>query len=543
MPVYRYYQRGRRILSFPEAANRAAIALGEFIPYPALPPWWRRCLTFVWLLLRLGRKPSLPAPPPPNPRYLWWAGLHHPLDEATGHFLVLGGTGSGKTKIIDSAVESFLAHFRPGSDQRAFIFDLKREQYSRLMNLDLTVPVVLADPFDQRGSAWDMAADVTSSAETRQCAACLVPEGRNESDKFWTNSTRNILAAVMENLAELNPGKWTLRDVLLVMRSRERLAHFLEARPETAHLWAEATKDERTTSNLMASFNAQLSKFETVATLWAQCPRKFSLKQWVKADSVLLVTSHPKFSAVLQPIHQVLIELAGDLVLSEPDSRTRRTWFVLDEARELGRVRLNQLANLGRSKGVSLILGLQSVEGFYEACGGSEHLAHEILGQLRNVTCLRGNSPTTAAYVEKYFGTVEWLVEKVTHSTGYSAKGGASSNTSTDHSTVREAALMASEIMSIAPPSERQPVVLFNDVPTIGCYVAAIPLQEFLQRLRPPHPTIPNVIEVLPKQMRFKEWQAADAKRLKLPSHLLRLPAPPADLLLAQLNSLQGEPS
>ena len=541
MPEYRFYERGRRFIDFTEAANNAAAALGESIPYPQLSPWWRRLLTFVWLRLLLRRKPRLPEPLPPNPNRLWWAGLHLPLSEATGHFLIIGSSGSGKSLTIDSLEQSAVSHFRPGSDQRAFIFDLKREKYSRLMNQKLSVPVHLMDPMDQRGVAWDIASDVTSPAEARQLAKILIQGGKSEQDRFWLKATQNILGGVFTVFAELYPKRWTLRDALLVMRRPSRIRHVLNLLPETSHLWCDENRDERTTANLMESFNSFLQDYDVVAAVWHRCPRKLSLKEWVKSDSVLLVPGHPKFAAVLQPIHQAILDFLADLVLSEPDSHTRRSWFFLDEARDLGRVeKLNRLANLGRSKGVSLVLGIQSTEGFTDAYGSADR-AKEILGQLSNVTWLRTSSAHTAEAFVKFFGDVEILVRKINSSTNYNSKGGTTYGTSVEETRRMEKARLGSELMGIPRPSETQPVVMFNDVPSVGSYVAHIPLRTFLERNVPPDPRIPNVIEVLPKDMTLTEWKPADAKRLRLPEEFLRLPNSQPDLLLAQLKTIQND--
>jgi len=82
---------------------------------------------------------------------------------------------------------------------------------------------------------------------------------------------------------------------------------------------------------------------------------------------------------------------------------------------------------------------------------------------------------------------------------------------------------------------------MFNDVPSVGSYVAHIPLRTFLERNVPPDPRIPNVIEVLPKDMTLIEWKLADAKRLRLPEEFLRLPNSQPDLLLAQLKTIQND--
>lgn len=50
----------------------------------------------------------------------------------TGHFLVVGTTGSGKTLTIDSLASQALRIVRGGSDQRALIYDSKQDVLARL---------------------------------------------------------------------------------------------------------------------------------------------------------------------------------------------------------------------------------------------------------------------------------------------------------------------------------------------------------------------------------------------------------------------------
>ena len=540
MPEYRTFKRGRRFLSFHEAENRAAITLGEQPPHEPKLSFFRRLFATVWLVLRLGRTPT-PAPlPPPNPNRIWWAGLFLPEAEVGGHAAIIGSTGSGKTVTIESLEETILQKIRPGSDRRAVIFDAKREKYSRLMNLNLAVPVLLWDPMDSRAVAWDIAADIKTPADARQIAAGLIREGKSDNDRFWLKATRNVLGGVLWVFAVHCPGRWTLHDVLLVMRYPNRISFVLRLLPETAHLWSAEYRDERTVSNLIESFHSFLQDYETVATLWLHSEKKLSLREWVKSESVLLIRTHPRFAAILQPIQQTMLDLLFDLLLSNPDSRTRRSWFELDEVAELPKLRnLLKAMNLGRSKGISILLGLQAIESFVTLYDENE--AKAILGQCRNKTFLRTDSHETAEYAAKHFGEVQWLITKVTESQSHSANGGSTRSSSVDHSTSREPVLMTSEFMGIAPPSETQPVVMFNDVPSIGCFAASIPLQNILDCLTPPNLRIPNVVDAPDEWQRCPEWKRSDLKRLKLPLEMLRIPSELPELLLGQLKTLEAD--
>lgn len=538
MPEYRSYLQGRRLIDIAEVNHRTAELLGELPPpLPPIPLWIR----FLEWLRRIFGKPSrIPevVMPPINPRFISWGGARLPEYEGTGHFLICGSPGSGKTLFIVEMMIRILLQFVLGGDNRALVYDAKREWYALLHSLGLKVPIYYVDPFDPRGWALDIGKEVRSRADAMQVAAALVPITKGDSDRFWTHSTRNILAAVIFTLAETTQGQFTFKDVLLAMRSRQRLAFLLNSRPDTAHLWCEANADEKTLANLMSTFQSHLQKYEVVAALWDQAPNRFSIRQWIEEGGILLIAGHPAYREALTPIHQLIFDLAADRLLNLPDSSTRRSWMFLDELRNLNRLpKLYHLANEGRSKGVALVLGFQSYEGIKDVYG--ENVANEIIGQIRNKIFLRTNSAATAEWVEKHFGQVDWLVESVTESSQH-GRSGATSGTSVAHSRRRESVILASDIMRIPPPGPDYPIVGFYDLPLIGTFVARRSLAGVLGELPKADPSIPNVLEVPVERQHLKEWDDDDRKRLGLPADLLLGKPDSTQALLERLENLSN---
>ena len=93
---------------------------------------------------------------------LFFAGHWLPFEAATSHFLVMGATNTGKTLVQRMLMQSALKSIGAGRDQRAIVFDAKQDVLSILAGMNLNCPVVTLDPFDARGYAWDMAADITT---------------------------------------------------------------------------------------------------------------------------------------------------------------------------------------------------------------------------------------------------------------------------------------------------------------------------------------------------------------------------------------------
>jgi hypothetical protein len=316
---------------------------------------------------------------------------------------------------------------------------------------------------------------------------------------------------------ELRPGRWTLRDVCLTMRSAERIEALLSRRPESAFLWNNVRGDAKTQANLMASFATHTQHFEVVAALFEKCKEKVSIRRWAKeGGGILLMPSHRRYTRTLAPFHRIILTLIADETLSLPDSAQRKTFIVLDELRSYGRIDcLYALANEGRSKGVSLAIGSQSIEGLQKVYGKEESL--EIVGQLRSKVFLRNDSEFSARWVQDHIGQVQYLVESVSHTSG-SSDGKWSSSRSTSHSRRVQPLIFASEVMSLPTPKPGGSFVTINDLPSVGgCYFWHYGYEELVGAVVGTPGRSPAFLERPREHQRLHDWTERDLKRLKLP--------------------------
>jgi hypothetical protein len=518
VPEYLEYERGRQLLSWRQVLNNHARLVGQptFVDPKRWFQFWRWFKPDEPLVMR-----QVPGP------CFYWSGLALPWSEATNHFFILGSPGSGKSLLLGNMMEGVLPKVATLPDHRAFLYDAKNELYPRLVAMG--VKPTLLNPFDTRSVAWDIAADVETAAEAQQAAAILIPKTGEGKESFWVDSSRLVLAAVMTALGILRPGTWTLRDVLLVMRSPESIEDLLEQVPEVAFVWKNARGDSKTESNLVASFTSVLQRYEVVAALFEKAKTRISLRHWAKeGGGVLLVPNIPRYRETLAPLHRLLLQIIADETLSLPDNAQRRTFLFLDELRSIGRIEsIYALANEGRSKGVVLAVGTQSIEGLQEVYG--EKLAQEIIGQLRSKCFLRNDSHRSAKWVEDHIGVVQYWVEQIAHGTSYS-KGGSGSSTTTSHSRRRESLILASEIMNLPTPKPGGHFTLVNDLPSVGgCFYSHYTFEQLVGAITKPDPNVPTFLERPKAQMRLLGWNAKDLKRLKLPPTGNNNPDEPTD--------------
>lgn len=455
----------------------------------------------------------------------FWSYLDLPLAEATGHHLVQGSIGSGKSVTLLLAMKSVVPLVGRRRDLRVLVYDPKNEFIPPLTAMAGAAPLHCLHPFDRRSVAWDLAADVASPAAAFQVATALVPDEQG-SQPFWVESTRHLLAGVIESLGRLAPGRWTLRDVLLALRYPERVRQVLALHPDTAHVWGRYAGDERTLANLFSTIGSKLRPFEVVAALWEHARARISLREWARGEAILVLGESTRFKTSLEPINKLILDFLADELLEAPDSSHRRTFLFLDELRELGKVpKLHALANTGRSKGVVLFFGFQDISGLRLIYGDKG--AAELVGQVNQKMFLRTDSAETAKWVQDHFGKAEY--EVTTTGTTTSNNDGKSSTTESVSVSIRiEDVVMATQVMGLPKTSPESGFHAFHDVPSLGAFRTAFSFEQVIRALPQADPAVPNHDPRPEAEQHLADWTAADLQRLHLPEACLHVsPQPP----------------
>src|SRR5262249_5846345 len=148
-------------------------------------------------------------------------------------------TGCGKTNLLLQFMASVLVWIGKKPDQRALVYDPKTELVSFLHGLGLGERLRILHPFDTRGCAWDLSADVDTPSAAEQVASILIPEDKQSNNPFFSRAAGQLLAGVFTFLMKQAPGRWDLRDAILIMESEARLREVLLRLPETAALVGE----------------------------------------------------------------------------------------------------------------------------------------------------------------------------------------------------------------------------------------------------------------------------------------------------------------
>ena len=375
----------------------------------------------------LGSKPSCLKPMRMG---IFW-GMHDISVQAAGrHMLIIGAPGSGKTVSIELFLQSLVHRLRaPVGDappEKLVLLDVKGTFFSFLTHQGVPEEdIYFLDPFDERTTPWNIAKDINGDAAAQNLAALIIPAEPNASTSyFWQAAQRTVWAAIIA-LNGLHPGRWTLRDLINALSSPENIKRLVSRVPRARVKADPYLKDTLHFPSVFTTIATKASRLETVAALWHQTKtdKQFSITDWFSNDpgqrrhGVLLLGHRPKFLEALNPINGLLLRMISDELQAWEDVSQPHTWIVLDEFRWMKEVDcMAELLGVGRSKGASILLGIQDVSGMRAAYGPDR--TDEILGLCENKTFLRVGNSATAEWASKYFGDRESTETKVSHTYG-----------------------------------------------------------------------------------------------------------------------------
>ena len=446
-----------------------------------------------------------------------------PHRAAYGHIAIVGATGSGKTLLQRLLMQSVLPRIGTGLDQRALIYDAKQDILPLLGGMDLRCPVTTFHPLDARCAAWDMAADITSPAAALQAATLLVPKAQQDANPFFSNAARHLMYAVLLALMIQAPGRWTLRQLLLVLRSEPLLRLVLRQTEYTQPL-LQYCAQPATFQNILSTLLTRIAPYEILAAAWDRAEHRLSLRGWLDQESILILANDEDNRAAIDTMNQLIFKRLSELVLAggeRAEDSQRTTWFFLDEVRQAGRLDgLSALMTKGRSKGAAVVLGFQDIHGLHDVYGRES--AGELVGQCNTKAVLRLNSPETARWASQLFGSSEFLESRHSHSRSRNFRElgwrqGGSAGESISNGIAKRELVLDSEFLDLPETSFENGVTGFFLNPITGGFKHHLPPDWLRRHLTPPDSSTPNLIRRPELHQFLRPWSDQDALALGLP--------------------------
>lgn len=333
------------------------------------------------------------------------------------HMMLIGGTGCGKTNTFFHLVNQLKRSL--GDDDVMIIFDTKGDYYNSFYNPYSDHVISTSSVFQERASIWNIFNEILFDASNQEEIAANVSEiswglfsemiEKNQSNPFFPNAARDLFASILTCLV-----RYAGDDE----EYQEKLDNaFLRYKLDTM-----SVKDIR---NLLRGYSDQvavmnyigdgensqgmgvLAELQTVIRkifVGAFAKKgKFSIREFVRqrGRKTLFIEYDLSRGATLTPIYKLLIDLA----LKEAMGRNHRgnVYVVCDEFKLLPSLQhIEDAVNFGRSLGVKVFAGLQSIDQLYENYG--EARGKNIVAGFSSIFSFKANDEDTRKFTTGLYG-------------------------------------------------------------------------------------------------------------------------------------------
>ena len=338
-------------------------------------------------------------------------------DVISKHMMLVGGTGCGKSTLFYHIIEQLKKKMT--ADDVMIIFDSKGDFYSKFYSKKDCV-IGNSPQYIQQSERWNIFKEILADGwderqvmmnATEICKALFEERTKNNSSNpFFPNAARDLLAAILVTTIRLGEGE---KQFVVENFYNNRIKEFLDScSGQDICDYLDGFGDMRSVMSYIEGDSAQsqgvlAEMFSVVRDVFMGvfCEKgKFSMRNFVrqKGGRTLFIEYDLSIGSVLTPVYKMLFDLA----LKEALGRTKsqgNVYFICDEFKLLPNLQhIDDGVNFGRSLGVKVFAGLQSIEQLYEIYGQSR--GKNLAAGFSSIIAFRANDVTTREYISSLHG-------------------------------------------------------------------------------------------------------------------------------------------
>lgn len=327
------------------------------------------------------------------------------------HILLVGGTGCGKTNLFYHMVQQIKARLTP--NDVVLIFDSKGDFYSRFYSKG---DIVIGNSVQYRkmSERWSIYEEVIADGKdsvsvfqnTQEICKSLFADlvERNSSNPFFPIAARDLLASIIIALIKngVVPNNEDLKQYI-DSSSVETLRGLLEKHPDLVSVASYIGGKSGTQAQGVLSEMYSVTR-DVLTGVFADAG-DFSMRKFIrqKGGKIAFIEYDLSIGDVLSPIYTLLFDLALKEALGRTASQGN-VYLIVDELKLLPNLRhLEDGINFGRSLGVKILAGLQSIDQL-NANYSNETKAKNAVSGFSSVFAFHQNDYTTREYVSQLMG-------------------------------------------------------------------------------------------------------------------------------------------
>lgn len=389
-----------------------------------------------------------------------------PMDREMCHILIIASPGSGKTQVLFPMIQAIKKR-----GDGLFLYDFKGDYTSAFGEDDGTI---ILSPFDKRGFAWDIAADIDNDVKAFEFASTLITSAKN-SDDYFIKAAQDLLTGILIKLQADKQKSWNFKDLVSILSDKkmviESCNHYRPAAIQNI-----GAIDGKQADGVFGMLRTSTIHLEYLARAWnnesnKSTPlKKFSINRWIEDDAfrsskplVILKGSH-EYREISRFMTVELFTALIKKVENLPDSYERRLWLCLDEFGNVPKIQyFDEMLTTVRSKGLRIVIAVQDIAQIEKNYGKSfTQTFFNCFG-----TLLAGLTfGETASYLAKIFGQNQLERTTIGESLSSDPKSMDTKKTdSTSQQIITESALLDSDFSNLLPPSLTSPAFFWLKIP------------------------------------------------------------------------------
>lgn len=341
-------------------------------------------------------------------------------DILSKHMLLIGGTGCGKTNVFFHIIDQLKRQMTPNDVM--IIFDTKEDFYKQFFDKSKDCVIANSKRYESIASVWNIYKEVIADGwdddelETNinEISYAIFQEAieGNKSQPFFPNAARDLFAAILTYIVRIGKDDLAFKQDFFNnkalkkyfdMMSAQSVKNMLETEADLASVLSYIGNGD--SDQALGVFAELQSVVRKLFTGTFAKDGKFSVRNFVreKQGRTLFVEYDLSQGSVLTPIYQLIFDLALKEALGRAHSEGN-VYLICDEFKLLPHLRhIDDAVNFGRSLGVKVCAGLQSIEQLNENYG--EARGRNIAAGFSSVFSFKANDVVTREFTTGLYGT------------------------------------------------------------------------------------------------------------------------------------------
>ena len=302
-------------------------------------------------------------------------------------FITIAEPGGGKTNLLNMITAMLLA--TQESNDKLIIFDTKGDYYSKFYNVETDVTLSTAEKYRKDSFVWNIFSEILVDGTRQNVIAENISEiayglfseaiSKNNSNPFFPNAARDLFASILTCLYRKTGDSEDLKESYLNNRFLKKYLDSLNVRALRELL--KNQPDQIAVMNYVGDGNndqglgvfAELQSVIRKIFVGAFADKgNFSIRRFVRERKArtLFIEYDLTRGATLTPIYKLLIDLALKEAMCRSEGERGNVYVFCDEFKLLpDLIHIENAVNFGRSLGLKVFAGLQSIEQITENYG------------------------------------------------------------------------------------------------------------------------------------------------------------------------------